>query len=191
MLSCCCIQGRKEARWSTAQWSWLGCWSLMLIMTLARASSRGSAPRPSLARRLHGLVLLLRGERDGCVCKETSRCWGSLHWGLVAAGSQAWLLCLHCSHVGGFLGVSRVTLVPAEGWLHRVPAWSSEGSSAMCPCLAPLPVHLQLDGLEEPLPCCRVWKKHGLFVPEREPSLQEPWPGAELHQHPGAETASA
>lgn len=47
------------------------------------------------------------------------------------------------------------------------------------------------NGLEEPLPCCRVWEKCGLFVPKREPSLQGSQPGAELHQHPGAETVPA
>lgn len=36
--------------------------------------------------------------------------------------------------MGGFSGVSQATLVLAEGRLCHVPAWSSEGCSAMCPC---------------------------------------------------------
>lgn len=60
--------GKKEARWSTAQWSWLGCSSLVLIMTFTRASSCRSAPEPGLACRLHDLVL--QGEHDGCVRED-------------------------------------------------------------------------------------------------------------------------
>lgn len=62
--------GKKEVRWSTAQWSWLGCSSLVLIMTFTSASSCRSVPAPSLACRLHDLVLVLQWEYDGCVRED-------------------------------------------------------------------------------------------------------------------------